>query len=276
MIGWIVMPHQHLDDITLYYEWHGQEQGEPLVFINGLLADTTAWAFQLPAFTDHFRVLLYDCRGQGKSDKPAGPYPPSDHIQDLLALLDALNVEQPYVVGLSNGGAIAMTFAARHPHRVNRLVLSDTYAAVDDILQAKVAGWLKALETGGPVARFDAAIPWIWGNDFLAKNGPVVEGLRKKAAQGDIDAIRSLIIGSKEHDMHSHLTAITAPTLVMVGEEDLLTPPWYARALAAAIPNASLALIPGAGHAPTIERPILFNALVRAFLTQQKSRGENQ
>jgi 3-oxoadipate enol-lactonase len=263
------MPYQSANDIRIYYEQHGSEAAFPLLFINGLLADTTSWVLQRPHFDQHFRVVLYDCRGQGQSDKPPGPYAPTQHTEDLLALLDGLNIARAHIVGLSNGGTIAMQLAAMHPQRVARLVLADTFAYADSLMQAKLQSWLTALDAGGPLLRFDMATPWIWGRTFLATNHELIEVMRTSAGQANPDTIRALIQGGMQYDIREHLGAIRAPTLVVVGEEDVLTPPWYAREIAAAIPGAQLALLPQAGHVTVIEQADLFNALVLTFLSAQ-------
>jgi 3-oxoadipate enol-lactonase len=262
------MPYQTANGIQLYYEWHGLEDGFPVVLVNGLLMDTTSWVFQLPAFAQHFRVLLYDCRGQGRSDKPPGPYPQALHAQDLLALLDALDVEQAHFVGLSNGGTVTMHFISDHPQRGARLVLVDTFAYADALMRSKLDSWLAAVEAGGLLLRFDVATPWIWSRNFMSNQPAILAALRTKAEQADPAAGHALITGTLEYDIRDRLPRIPAPTLVLVGEEDVLTPPWYARQLAENIPNAQLAIIPGAGHALTIERPTIFNMMALAFLQE--------
>ncbi len=266
------MPFQNIDGQPLYYEWHGADSAKPIVFINGLLADTTGWLYQQPVFAERFRVLLYDCRGQGQSSPPShAPYPPAQHARDLLALCDSLNLTRFSLVGLSNGGAVAQHLAVAQPQRVERLVLASTYAAIDALMRAKLQSWLLALEQGGSLMRFDMATPWVWGRDFLAQHESLLASLRAKAARAPIETLRALITGALDHEMHQQLAEITAPTLVITGEEDVLTPPWYARELAGALPNAHLILVPQAGHALPIERPALFNTRVLAFLARTES-----
>jgi len=257
-----------VNDIRLFYELHGPADGFPVVFINGLTADTSSWLFQVPAFAGQWRVLLYDCRGQGRSDKPSGPYPTMQHVQDLLGLLDALGLERAHIVGLSNGGAVAMNFAADHPERVAHLVLSDTFAHGDALMESKLASWLAAVEAGGALLRFDVATPWVWGRDFLAGQADILAQMRAKASQANQDAVCALIQGIQGYDITSRLPDIQSPTLVLVGEEDVLTPPWYARELAQEIRDARLVIVPEAGHALPIEQPMVFNALVLSFLQE--------
>ena len=263
------MPFLTANELSLYYEIHGPEDAFPVVLINGLLMDTTGWALQVPAFADRFQVIVYDCRGQGRSDAPAGPYTPAQHAADLVGLLDALGVARAHLVGLSNGGVIAMYVAAEHPDRVSRLVVADTFACADAQMRAVLDAWLAALEAGGPVLRFDVATPWVWSRGLLAAHGDVLDALREKAAKARVDAVRHLITGAKGVDLRHRLSRIQAPTLVMVGEEDVLTPVWRARELVGAIPDATLVVVGGAGHALTIERPQVFNGVAREFLSEE-------
>ncbi len=269
------MPYHSVNGIHLYYEWHGQHNAPPTVFINGLLADTSGWALQVPDFRPHVRVLLYDCRGQGQSDKPEQEaYSTRQHVDDLAMLLQALNISRAHMVGLSNGGAIALDFAARYPHSVDRLVVAATYPHTDSVMQAKLQSWLQALDQGGPAMRFDMATPWVWGRTFLHQHQQAIATLREKAAHAPPHATRALIAGALGYDIRPHLPGVLTPTLVLVGEEDLLTPPWYAQTIANALPHAQRCCIPNAGHALPIEQPALFNALAIAFLTRTQAQAQ--
>src|SRR5512139_624076 len=116
------MPFIQADDVRLYYEWHGAEGAPVLVLNNGLLMNAAAsWAPQTAAFAASYRVLQYDCRGQGQSDHPAGRYSMEQHADDLAALLDAFDVRRAHALGISYGGEVAQAFAVRHHARVASL-----------------------------------------------------------------------------------------------------------------------------------------------------------
>src|SRR5262245_34948349 len=117
-------------DVELYYEEHGS--GEPLLLIMGLAADSMAWMFQLPAFSERYRTIVFDNRGVGRSAKPAGPYTIAGMADDAAGLLAALGVERTHVVGVSMGGMIAQELALRHPQRVRGLVLACTFPEPDE------------------------------------------------------------------------------------------------------------------------------------------------
>src|SRR5215510_118655 len=110
-----------IGSLDIFYEEHGG--GDPLLLIMGLAADSTAWMFQLPAFAEHYRTIVFDNRGVGRSSKPAGPYTIHEMADDAAGLLDALHVARAHVVGVSMGGMIAQELALRHPARVRGLVL---------------------------------------------------------------------------------------------------------------------------------------------------------
>lgn len=257
-----------VDGVDLYYELHGRDDAPALVFVNGIFQDTTAWAAFLPAFTERYRCLLYDCRGQGRSDKPDAPYATARHAEDLRALLDALGIERPRIVGLSNGGAAALLFAAAHPERVGALVVADTYAHVDAALRAKLRALLLALDAGGLGLRFDVLVPWNFSAGFLDAHGALLGALRARVLAGSASATANLIRGALENAERAALERIACPTLVLVGAEDLLTPPWYAREIAAGIAGARLVTIDGAGHAMPVERPDAFRDAVLPFLAE--------
>jgi len=260
------VPTVRVDGIDLYHELHGEATASPLVFVNGIFQDTTGWSLHVRRFRDRFRCLVYDCRGQGRSARPPGPYRIERHAADLLGLLDALRIRRPSIVGLSNGGAVAMTFAAAHPDRVRALVLVDTFARADGALRAKLRAWRVALDAGGPALRFDVSVPWNFSAAFLEAHEPELGALRELALAWDPDAMRALMAGSAEHDARDALSRITAPTLVLVGEQDVLAPPWMAREVAGAIQGAQLRQIAGAGHAMPIEKAEEFCTAVRDFL----------
>src|SRR5512138_3735024 len=102
------MPKIQANGIEFYYEWHGPENADVLVLSNGILMSTTSWAFQVPALSKAYRLLLYDCRGQGQSEHPAGPYSMEQHADDLVALLDGLGVSRAHIAGVSYGAEISL------------------------------------------------------------------------------------------------------------------------------------------------------------------------
>jgi 3-oxoadipate enol-lactonase len=267
------MPRIPLGDITLYYEWRGNPAGPVVVFVNGLLTDCSSWEGHLPHFVERYHCLIYDCRGQGQADKPDEVYATRLHTADLAALLDALAVPRAAIVGLSHGGAAALGYAAQYPDRVSALVVSGVHAHVSAILRAKLGSWVAAMEAGGSPLRFDVATPWVWGAEFLEAHYEALLPYREKGANLPTAPAANLIRGAMDHDVRVLLPGITAPTLVVVGEDDLLTPPKMARAIAEAVPHGELLVAPDLGHAAALEDVPGFCRIALDFLARNAAGG---
>lgn len=260
------MPEARLPSgVTLHYAGT-PGAGETVLLVNGLTMDTTAWRGVAERLSSPYAPLRYDCRGQGESDKPPGPYAPETHCDDLLALLDALELARVHLVGLSNGGLVALLAAAAAPERVKSLVMIDSFARVDARLRFVLSSWRAALEQGGAGLRFDVATPWVWGSAFLAQHEAELGTLREAAAQADTEAVAALIEGLAGFgDAREALTRYPGPLLAMVGEDDVLTPPRFSREIVAAAGRGELLLVPEAGHAAPIERPAWVAAALQDF-----------
>ena len=262
------MPRIRLSDTTLHYEFNG---GGPdtVVLLNGITMDTGGWALQLPALTQAYRVLTLDFRGQGRSDRPEAPFYGLDRqADDVAELLQALDIRRADVVGLSYGGMVAQHLAYRHPARIGRLVLASTLAYADAANAAISASLAGAMAAGGAALRFDTTKPWLYGSRFLQEQAGFVDELRAQGELIDWAAATRLMLGVARHDARAWLDRIAAPTLVLVGDEDRLTPLYQARLLARTIPAARLVEIPGCGHASHLEAPAAFNRAVTGFLAE--------
>jgi 3-oxoadipate enol-lactonase len=254
--------------VELYHEWHGPEGAPQVVFVNGLLTDTASWAPHLPFFTDRYRCLLYDCRGQGRSSKPDEPYPPRVHAADLAALCEAIAVDRALFVGLSAGGMALLHLAAGRPDLVRALAVSGVFTHADALQQAKLRSWVTAMETGSASLRFDVSMPWVWGGRFLDANYDRVMKFRDRAMLMPDAAAINLVRGAMDHDARELLPRITAPVLVLVGAEDLLTPPWLAEDVARRVRGARIEMLDGLGHAAALEDPERFSRRVVDFFAE--------
>lgn len=266
------MPKIPINDIEIYYDFKGNPDGPTLVFVNGLLTDTASWNGHLPFFQERYRCLVYDCRGQGQSSKPNHVYETHMHATDLAALVEALGIERATFIGLSNGGAAVLDYAAAHPERVEAVVVSGAYAYVDTILRVKLTSWVKAMEYGGSPLRFDIATPWVWGGRFLEENYEGLLPYREKGANMPLEWAMNLVKGAMVHDVRDRLPLIQAPTLVVVGEEDILTPPKLAQYIADRVPGGELYIHAGRGHASALEDVPGWSNAVLDFLQRVESR----
>lgn len=262
----------------LYYEVHGD--GRPLVLVMGIGYDSSLWTLaQVPALSTQFQVVIVDNRDAGRSSQARRPYTIADMADDLAGLLDALEVQRSHLLGLSMGGMIAQEFALRHADRVDRLVISGSGAAparsaVDPI---RIWSWVKAHDASGEV--FGGQQLASLFSTSLLRNHEAVQDITALLASNPYP-MRPEAYGRQadaylRYDALDRLSAITAPTLVVVGEQDLLTPPWIAREVADAIPGARFEIIRGDGssHAVPIERPDEFNGLVSSFLLERHNQG---
>jgi pimeloyl-ACP methyl ester carboxylesterase len=261
------MPRAEIAGIDIYYEERGE--GSPLVFLGGLAQETRAWRPQVSFFSARgFRVIAYDTRGQGGSDRPERPddYTIRHHLSDLFGLFDHLGVDRADLVGLSHGGMIAQSAAIEAPERVSYLVLADTSAYVGRLLKEIFIGWIRALESGGGSLYFDVSLPWVLSERFIESNLPLIETLREQSKKLAVEPLIHLIQANSDFDLRERIATIGSRTLVLCGEEDRLTPPSCSKFLLEKIRTSELILFPGVGHCPPLETPDAFNRTVLEFL----------
>lgn len=262
------MPKTHANGIDIYYELHGPEGAPVLVLSNGILMTTGSWMYQVPVLSKHYRVLLYDCRGQGQSDHPAEPYTMEMHAEDLATLLDALHIDAAHIAGISYGAELSLIFAARYPERTRSLIAASAVSQVDPLLRGIITGWLAAAERRDGDLFFDVSHTDNFSEAWIAANGPLLAAARARYRQLDFAAVVNLCRAFLGLDVTGQLAQIKAPTLVMVGELDTLKPRHYAEIIAGRIPQAEYVILPGAGHAVCWERPNEFNSLILGFLAK--------
>lgn len=259
-----------VNGVNIYYELHGPEDAPVLVLNNGIIMNAaTSWVYQTKTLSKHYRLLQYDCRGQGGSDHPESPYSMEGQADDLSELLDALNIEEAHVAGISYGGEVAQAFALKYPNKVRSLILMDTVSEVSQELRMVVQSWVDALNTGDALAFFNATVPWNFSPEFIANNAALLEDAKKRYALLDFPAIIRLCEAFFEVDFTKRLNEIKVPTCILVGELDLLKGVRYAEILKRNIPHAEYHIIHRAGHASCWERPQEFNSIVLGFLAKQ-------
>ena len=255
----------------LYYEVHGE--GEPLVLVMGIGYDSSLWKLhQVPSLSKAFRVIIFDNRDVGRTSKASQPYEIADMADDVAGLLDGLGISHAHVLGLSMGGMIAQEFALRHPERLNRLVLSGVggapgRSAFDPI---RIWSWIKARDASGELFAAEQFV-WLFSTSFLRDHAGVEQTLALLASNPNpvrSEAYARQAAAYLRHDILDRLGDIQAATLVVGGEQDLLTPPWILQEVARAIPGAQLQIVrgDGASHLLPLERPGEFNEIVATFL----------
>ncbi|HEX7540581.1 MAG TPA: alpha/beta fold hydrolase [Anaerolineales bacterium] len=260
------MPTIQVNGTELYYEIHGPERADAVVLSNGVLMSTASWGLQTPVLAKHYRVLLYDCRGMWKSAHPKGPYTMELHADDLAALLDALKIPTAHIAGISYGAEVSMVFALKYPQRVRSLFLSSAVSEPDPVLRGFIGSWAAGARSRDPQRLFEASYMLNFSDDYIAANRPAIEAAAGRYAQLDMDAVLELLDCFNRLDLTKELHHITARTLVLVGENDILKPRKYSERIVHEIPGAELVVVPGAGHAVCLEKPALFNAILLGFL----------
>ncbi|TNF36901.1 MAG: alpha/beta fold hydrolase [Deltaproteobacteria bacterium] len=259
---------------SLYVEELGRGHGASVLFGHSLLCDGRMFVDQVNDLAQDHHVLNVDFRGHGRSDAPRRAYSMYDQADDYLRVMDALKVDRASIVGLSMGGMAAMRLAMTHPDRVRSLVLLDTSASRE---KSAARARFTALAT---TARLFGPRPWLtrqaaavmFGATFLREHPEIVAqweaSMQKLDKRAVAHAVQAVVT---RDDVTRRLREITAPTLVVVGDEDVATPPVYARTLAAAIPNARLEVVPMTGHLSTVERPRVTGKLIRKFLERHRA-----
>jgi 3-oxoadipate enol-lactonase len=262
------MPRVDANGIELYYELHGPEDAEVLVLSNGVLMSTISWAFQTRVLSQHYRLLLYDCRGMWQSDHPPGPYSMELHADDLAALLDALGIERAHIGGTSYGAEVSMVFALKHSDRTRSLIVTAAVSQLDPLLKGWADVWIEAARAHDPELLFKVVYPLTFSEEWIAANWETLDLARERYEALDFDALLELFLCFSRLDITADLHRIAAPTLVVAGELDALKPRKYSDIIAREIPNAEYALIPHAGHAAMWEQAGVFNSLILGFLAK--------
>ncbi|MBM5812430.1 MAG: alpha/beta fold hydrolase [Gammaproteobacteria bacterium] len=265
--------HVEVNGQKLYYEIDGE--GDDLLLIGGLGQDVTGWAFQVPRFIQHYRVIVFDNRDAGRSAEASGPYTTADMADDVAGLMDALQISRAHVLGYSLGGAIAQEFALRHQIRVNKLILACTSAhlARYQINLFDPVRFIREHDREGRILASQQLFMTMT-REFLKLRGAVqmmLDLLSHPPFPQSPAALSRQIDACRTFDALDRLDRVSVPTCVLVGDQDILTPPWVARELAAAIPGARLQMLADGGHGLLFEIPEKFNRAVLDFLLDQRA-----
>ena len=266
------MPKIQVNGVELYYELHGAEDAPLLVLNNGIIMNAAgSWVFQTQTLAKHYRVLQYDCRGQGQSDHPAEAYTMELHADDLTGLLLALGYESAHIAGISYGGEVGQAFALKYPQRCLSLILADTVSEVGNELRIIIESWLSAARAGDAETFFNVTVPWNFSPEFIAANPKLLADAKGRYELLDYPAVVRLCECFLKVDFTARLGEIKCPTAIIVGSADLLKGPAYAAILKAGIPHAEYHLLHGAGHASCWECPQEFNTVILGVLAKQAS-----
>ena len=241
--------------------------GLPVVFIHGFPHNRTLWAPQLGGLLSRARCIAPDLRGFGDSEA-RGPYTMDGYADDVVAVLDALQIDRAVIGGLSMGGYVAFALWRRHRDRVRALILADTRPGADsEETRAKRREMIALARAKGSAAVADAQIAGMVGRTTREKHPDIADAVHRMLSMAPVEGV----VGALEAmmgrpDSTPTLATIDVPTLIVVGEEDILTPPKEARAMHERIPGSRLEILACAGHVSNVERPAAFNHVVSEFL----------
>jgi pimeloyl-ACP methyl ester carboxylesterase len=257
--------------VTLNYETSGE--GDPLLLVMGTSGSLMLWGEVIPRLAEQYRVIAFDNRGLGGSDRGEGAISVASMAEDASALLEALDIPRAHTMGWSLGSAVLQELALAHPEQVATAVMYATWARCDGFQRSVLAALrypyvTRDIEQALAVAGLAFSPQLLDHPDFEKMLEPMLpafpqddDQMQVTVEQWDADLA---------HDTLDRLGGITVPTLVIVGEQDLLTPPWQSRKVADAIPGARYELVtgPGSSHGLHIERPEDVVRLATGFLQQ--------
>jgi 3-oxoadipate enol-lactonase len=270
------MPRLRLNGTELYYE-DSSGEGPTILFCHGLLWDVSMFAPQIAALKSRYRCVAYDHRGQGRSAESDRRAIDMDTLfADAVALIEALDLQPVHVCGLSMGGFVAMRLAARRPDLVRSLLLLDTSADPEPPQSAfryrLLNGFTRCFGAG---FLGDATMPFMFGRSTVTDpaRGAEFHAWRRHLRSNRPSLWRAVNGVIERKSVYHELSRITAPTLVVVGEEDTVTVPAKAERIVAAIAGARLVRIPHAGHITTLEQPQAVTQAICSFLDGLGSPG---
>ena len=260
------MPRIDLDGVTLDYADEGT--GEPVVLVHGFPLSSELWRPQRAALSADYRVITPDLRGFGASDPPPGTTTVDTYADDLVALLDALGIGAATFAGLSMGGYVVMALLRRHPNRVRGLVLVSTKAPGDtDAGKQGREAMIALAQSEGAAAVAEKMLPNMLAERTREQSPDLVAFAREMMAGSSVEGIVGALEALRDRpDSRPVLQQTTLPALILVGQDDTITPPAEAEAMRDLLERSELVVIPGASHLLNLEQPEAANSAMLAFL----------
>lgn len=255
------------DGTRIAYSLAGNPDGEPLLMIQGLGADSMGWTFQRRALS-RFRLILVDNRGVGRSERPPGPYDLEVMAADAIAVLDHAGYGSAHVMGASMGGIITQIIGVRHPERVRSLVLACTACHHFTWRRELLQEWAELAQAQGMREFVRKNLRWLVGPRSLSRLAPALAVLGPIAFKVPVSSFVAQVdaILAMDDKLRDELSTIAVPTLVIVGSQDVLTTQGDGEEIASLVPGAELAVIRGGAHLFQVEQAVTFNRTVSAFL----------
>ncbi len=257
--------HIQANGITLNVQRIGT--GPALVLLHGLASSMELWAGLNQSLLGERTLISYDLRGHGHSARPSGAHTLTKHAADLKGLLDALHIEQADLVGHSLGGMIALTLAGTEPWRVRTLTLVSSAASFPPDMRNTLFELASAASFGGMARIADTLIRLSFTSTFCAANPRMIATIRRGMMANDAASIAAAARMVAKADLQDQLGSIRCPTQIVVGEQDILTPPALAEELHRGIAGAQIRRLSDCGHAAPVEQPLALTEYIAAFVS---------
>jgi len=258
----------HLTAAGTAYELQGQ--GPAVVLVHGMGLNRAMWQWLVPALTPRFQVLSFDLIGHGESPDPTGRPDLRSFSAQIVELLDACGLARAAVAGFSLGGMIARRFAIDHPDRLSALAILHSAHDRSAAERAAIGQRVETVRQSGPAATVDVALARWFTDDFRTGHPETMDLVRRwvTANRKEVYAPIYRVLAEDDGELTEPIAGIRCPTLVMTGADDPGNSPDMARRMAAAIPSAEVAILPGLRHMALAENPAVFNAPLVSFLTE--------
>jgi pimeloyl-ACP methyl ester carboxylesterase len=262
--------YKYADANEVRIAYHERGTGEPLVLLMGFGADGTVWEKHVAVYEKHFRCIVIDNRGVGKSDQPPGPYSTRIMAEDTVAVMNHAGIDTAMVAGISMGGAIAQELAINNPKRISKLLLVSTWPKFNEYAK-QVYENLKHLRAVSPPQYFMELLQlWIFAPPYYEKHlaSLKADALATETAENrqSSDGFNGQLDACINHDTISRLASISCPTLVTVGLMDIFTPPAFSYTIQKLISNSKLLEFAEGGHVHHWEDLETFNSQTLKFL----------
>jgi 3-oxoadipate enol-lactonase len=257
-----------LNGLGTYYVDTGNPGALPVVLVHGLAFDHQTWQPQIDLLKQHYRVIAYDLRGHGRTGAGDGQYTHKQYVDDLMALLAYLKIDRAVLCGLSMGGAILLRTYELFPEHVQALILCDARSEADTN-EAKYSREknIQAIKGEGLRPFVEQFLKTVFTTSSFTTHSEAIELVRRIMLNASpLGVCGALLAQAARTDTTPILSKIKVPTLIMVGEEDRVTPPSISRAMHEKIPNSELRIIPKAGHIANLENADEFNRYLLQFL----------
>ena len=260
------MPKVDIGDAEIHYEEAGS--GDPIMFVPGLGGGGAVWTNQIPAFSDSYRTIVHDHRGCGQSSYSKIDYSVDQMAADAIRLMDGLGIERAHWVGHSTGGAMGQIVAQDYPDRLASLVLSATWPGLDSYFNRAFAARKGVLSRDGTADYARHSILTLLPPWYITRNADKIDALEGYLAGADqpVEIMESRIDAICAFDRRDRMGDIKAPSLVIVAEDDMVTPRYLSDELAENVPGAEKVIIPTGGHFVIHVEVDDYNCAVRDFI----------